>query len=176
MKKVFLLLAMPLLLVACKHKTKLNLTTNDTDVVSYPYPIKHPDNWDINPDHKNTLIVLNTLKAFENNDTTKAKKYFGDSVDVLYDGGAFNGKTSNMLKIVYDENRSLKNLKVKINDFQTIISKDNKAEWVTTWSTQYWDDAIAGKKDSIDYVDDVQLKGGKIVKWYEFSRSNHKKR
>jgi ketosteroid isomerase-like protein len=65
-----------------------------------------------------------------------------------------------------------KTVDVKMEDWESVISKDKKQEWVTLWYTQKWEDT-KGKKDSAAYIDDLQMKDGKIVRLDEYTRKMH---
>ena len=52
----------------------------------------------------------------------------------------------------------MKSIDVKMSDWESVISKDKKEEWVTLWYRQKWED-MKGKKDSADIIDDLRIKG-----------------
>ncbi len=55
-------------------------------------------------------------------------------------------------------------MNVKMGDWESVVSKDGKEEWVTMWYKQIWEDN-KGKKDSADYIDDLRLKMVKSSGW-----------
>ena len=57
----------------------------NTEKIEYPYIIKNPDNWNQGT-QQNTLAALTALKAWENKNIDEAMKYFGDSIDIAFDG------------------------------------------------------------------------------------------
>ena len=65
-----------------------------------------------------------------------------------------------------------KSITVKMNDWESVVSKDKKEEWVTIWYRQKWED-MKGQKDSADFVDDLQLKDSKIIRLSEYTRKLH---
>ena len=139
--------------------------------VNYPYTIDHPDNWDMGS-KENTLVALNALKTFSSGDIAECMKYFGDSAQLRFD--AFDKKMSNdSLKSMFTKLRSgFKSIDVKMDDWESVISKDKSQEWVTLWYRQKWEDS-KGKKDSADYIDDLRIKDGKIVRLDEYTRKLH---
>ncbi|GAB3914165.1 nuclear transport factor 2-like protein [Mucilaginibacter boryungensis] len=168
MKKSYLLLLMPLLLAACTPKASSDTATKAAaDVPNYPYKIKHPDYWMMDTSHANTMTALNALKAFENMDTTGLKKAFADTLEFNYDGGKFKGPIAQFIKMTSEMATSMKGLKIDMKDWESVVSTDKKEEWVTLWYVQKWTDA-KGKADSISLVNDLQLKGGRIVKLDEY--------
>ena len=47
---------------------------------------------------------------------------------------------------------------VKMNDWESVVSKDKKEEWLT---------------DSADFIDDLQPKDSKIIRLSEYTRTIH---
>jgi hypothetical protein len=167
-KQRLLLLLLPLLIAACKTKTT-EAPAASTTPPAYPYTIKHPDYWMIDTSHANTMVVLSALKAFEKMDTSSMKKYFADSVTFNYDNGAFKGTNAQLIKMATGMGATMKNMKLDMKDWESVISNDKKEEWVTVWYTQKWTNA-KGVTDSLELINDMQLKGGKIVKLDEYTR------
>ncbi len=173
MRKNYLLLLMPLLFAACQPKPTTDATTVTSPTPDYPYTIKYPDNWVADTSHTNTMVALSALKDFEKMDTTSMKKYFADSITFNYDGGTFKGTNSQFAKLTsYPKEVSMK---IDVKDWEAVVGKEGKKEeWVTVWYTQHSTNA-KGKTDSVQYVDDVMFKNGKIVKIDEYTRNFKKK-
>lgn len=169
MKKIYSLLLAPLLLVACQSKPGSTNATTATDTPNYPYTIKHPDYWLMDTSHTNTMLALKTLKAFETMDTAGLKAGFADSLEFSYDGGKFKGPFSEFLKMTQEMSTTMKSIKIDMKDWEAVVSKDGKENWVTLWYTQKWADA-KGVADSVELINDMQIKGGKIVKLEEYDR------
>ena len=129
--------------------------------MNYPYTIDHPDNWEIGSTD-NTMAALTALKAYENGNVAECVKYFGDSVRLQFDG--LDTKVSNdSLKSMFTKSRAaLKNMEVKMDDWESVISKDKNTEYVSLWYKELWEDT-KGKKDSLVQMDDLRMKNGKIV-------------
>ena len=146
-------------------------TTTTETTMNYPYKIEHPDNWEIGST-SNTMIVLNAVKAFQDGNVEESLKYFSDSLHLQFD--ALDKKmTKDSVKALFTAMRNdYKSMDVKMNDWESVISKDKKEEWVTIWYRQKWED-MKGKKDSADFVDDLQLKDGKIIRLSEYTRKIH---
>ncbi|MBA2249958.1 MAG: hypothetical protein H0W12_07170 [Chitinophagaceae bacterium] len=146
-------------------------TTTTAATMNYPYKIDHPDNWDIGST-ANSMIALNAVKAFQDGNVEGSMKYFGDSVHMQFDG--LDKKMSNdSLKAMFTTLRKdYKNLDIKMYDWESVISKDKKDEWVTIWYKEKWED-MKGIKDSSEYINDFQLKDGKIVSLDEYTRKLH---
>jgi len=167
-RKSLLLLLLPLLIAACQPK-KTEAPSATTASPAYPYTIKHPDYWINDTSHTNTMAVLSALKAFENRDTASFKKYFADSIDFNYDKGEFKGTNAQLRKFVTGIYTTMKTMKIDVKDWESVISNDKKEEWVTVWYTQKWTDQ-KGIADSAQFINDLQLKAGKIIKFDEYVR------
>ena len=56
----------------------------------------------------------------------------------------------------------LDSVKIKMDDWEPVISKDKKDQWVTVWYTQIMKDK-KGKIDSLSVIDDAKIINGKIA-------------
>ena len=146
-------------------------TSNESASPNYPYTIDHPDNWETGS-RENTAVALNALKAFENGDVEKSMEYFGDSVHLLFDGMDMTVGKDSMQSMFKSMRSSLKNMNIKMLDWESVISKDKNEEYVTLWYKQINED-MNGKKDSFDLVNDLKLKNGKIIQLSEYTRKLH---
>lgn len=145
--------------------------TASSAIMNYPYTIEHPDNWD-RGSTANTMIALSALKAFENGNVAESVKYFGDSVRLQFDGLDKTMSADSLREMFTKLRNNMKSMKVKMDDWESVISKDKKDEWVTLWYRQKWEDA-KGNKDSADFVDDLKIKDGKIIRLDEYTRKLH---
>lgn len=165
MKQLLTLSMLVLIGLACKTANeKKEVTANN----SYPYSLEKPDNWDIGST-ENTVIVMKALKAFEDNKIDDCLSYFADTVRWRAD---FLDKTfgKDSLKAAMTNLRnSIQAVKVKMGDFESVISKDKKDEWVTLWYTEIITDQT-GKTDSLAMINDVKIAKGKIVELNESIR------
>lgn len=179
MKQLLLLFWTGLFYIACNNtQTTSKAPTSDSTTeatpvapkMDYPYTIKKPDNWDIGS-QQNTLIVLRALKAWENNKIDESAGYFSDSVQVRFDG--LDKKVSNdTLKALITYRPEVKSYSIRMEDWESVISKDKKDEYVTIWYRQFTDHKN-GKKDSVDVIDDLKMKNGKIIGLDEYTRKLH---
>ena len=173
------LVVFAVILFACgsetKDATKEEPKIEPAEQLTYAYTLKdHPsDNWD-RGDQKNVVMVLNSLKAFENNKIDEAVSSFADSVQFISDG--FDAKLSkDSLKAMLQTIRgSLKSFEIQMEDYEAVISKDKKKEWVSLWYKEKWTDN-KGVTDSIFYMDDVGISNGKIIVIDEKGRKYPKK-
>ncbi len=179
MKKLLAIFLGTIALAACNSKSDTDSQTSSdstttattTEKVNYPYTIDHPDYWNIG-NSENTQVALTALKAYEDGDVDKSLDQFADSVHLQFD--AFDTTLSkDSLKTMFTRMRSnIKSMNVKMGDWESVVSKDGKEEWVTMWYKQTWEDNN-GKQDSAAFIDDVQLKNGKIIRLDEYTRKLH---
>ena len=145
--------------------------TAEPATLNYPYTIDHPDYWEMG-NNQNTMVALGALKAFENGNIPETMKFFGDSVHMQFDGLDKTLSADSVQAMFTNIRNGYKSMAVKMYDWESVISKDKKDEWVTIWYRQKWED-MKGKKDSADYVDDLKIKDGKIIRLDEYTRKLH---
>ncbi len=154
-----------------KEATKDSATATTTAKMNYPYTIEHPDYWEVGST-SNTMAVLNSVKAFQDGNVAESAKYFGDSVRLQFDGLDKKVSHDSLQTWLAKMRSDYKSMDVKMNDWESVVSKDKKEEWVTIWYRQKWED-MKGKTDSADFIDDLQMKDGKIIRLGEYSRKLH---
>lgn len=127
-----------------------------------PYALDKPyQNWQTG-DPQHAVTVMKSLKGFETGDIAASMEGFADTVTVHFDN--YRATLSHdSLKAVFTTFRAESaSIKIKMDDWESVISADKKEEWVTLWYKQTWTDK-KGKTDSIAVVDDAKIKNGKIV-------------
>ncbi len=135
--------------------------SHDDSIVKYPYSIEHPDEWRTGS-RQNTVVALNALKAYENGNIEESVNYFGDSIRLRFDYLDTMVTNEGLMAMFKDDRPKMKSMEIKMEDWESVISKDNESEYVSLWYTQHWEMAD-GKKDSVMVMDDIQLKNGKII-------------
>ena len=179
MKKILVVFLGGAIFTSCNSSnTPANEATKDSSAtmasapkMDYPYTIDHPDNWEMGST-QNSMVALSALKAYENGNVDESLKSFGDSVQIQFDG--LDTKLSNdSLKSMFTrERRNFKSMNIKMDDWESVVSKDKKDEWVTLWYRQKWEDS-KGKMDSADVINDLKMKDGKIIRLDEYTRKLH---
>lgn len=176
--QIFLVLSSAVILASCNtgSNTKTDAGSDSTakattvQKMDYPYSIDHPDYWEIGS-QQNTFNALSSLKAWENKNLDECLKYFADSVQVDFDG--LSKKVSkDSLRVLITPGKNTKNITIKMQDWESVISKDKKQEWVTIWYRQFGE-SMDGKKDSVDVINDIKMKDGKIQTLDEYRRKLH---
>jgi len=169
MKKLLFFACTVCFAVACNNKegnssgSGPDSTKSSADAkLDYPYTLDHPYN-DWQPgDQKYAVDIMKSLKAWENGNIAEAVSYFGDSVDLRFD--YYHKKVSHdTLTSVFTQSRNgYSSLKIKMDDWESVISKDGKTQWVTLWYKETFTDK-KGKTDSIGVVNDIKVENGKFV-------------
>ncbi len=170
MKQVLVIAFTVFFALGCNDKsgttdTKTTDTTTSSlpmEKMDYAYTLEQPyQDWQPG-DQKHAANVMKSLKAYENGDIDACVAAFGDSVELRFDG--YRDKLSNdSLKKMFAKSRGeISALKVKMSDWESVISKDKKDEWVTLWYKEITTDK-KGKTDSLSIVDDLKIVNGKIT-------------
>lgn len=165
MRKLLTVALMATIIFSCKNAEETKEVTTD---VTYPYSLEKPDNWDIGS-KENTLLVMSALKAFEENKVEDCLSYFADTVKWRADYMDQTLPKDSLRVAMTNLRNSLQAIQVKMGDFESVISKDKKDEWVTLWYTEIVTDKT-GKTDSLAMVNDIKVSKGKIVELNESIR------
>lgn len=130
--------------------------------LDFPYQLEKPyAEWQMG-DPMHAVNVMKSLKAFETNNIAESVSYFGDSLDFRADYFQQKLPHDSLMGFFTSMRNDYKNVTVKMNDWESVISKDKKIEYVTMWYKQITTDKN-GKTDSIAVVDDCRIVNGKIV-------------
>ena len=171
MKKLILLGCVALFAVSCNDKgsstdsksgDSTKTADNKSGKLDYPYTLDRPyQDWQPN-DQQHAVNVMKSLKAWETNDIAGAVSYFGDSIDLRFDGYRKKLPHDSLLAEFTAMRSEYKNITIKMADWESVISKDGKDEYVTLWYKQITTDKN-GKTDSLAVIDDAKIVKGKIV-------------
>ena len=105
-------------------------TPASATAMDYPYTIEHPDNWERRKT-ANTMTALNSLKAYEEGNIDESLKYFGDSIRVQFDGMDKKMSNDSLKAMLTNAWSRYKTVNMKMNDWESVVSKDKSEEWVT---------------------------------------------
>lgn len=112
---------------------------------------------------------MNALKAFEENKVEDCLSYFADTVKWRADYMDQTFVKDSLRTAMTNLRNSMQAIQVKMGDFESVVSKDKKDEWVTLWYTEIVTDK-AGKTDSLAMINDIKVSKGKIVELNESIR------
>ncbi|MBC7888960.1 MAG: hypothetical protein H7Z13_13875 [Ferruginibacter sp.] len=170
MKQALVIIFMVFFASGCNDKgSTTDVKPADSSTVStqmekldYPYTLDQPYK-DWQPGDKNhALNVMKSLKAYENGDINTCVSAFGDSVELRFDGYRDKLSKDSLIKMFTKSRGELSALKINMGDWESVISKDKKDEYVTLWYREIQTDK-KGKTDSLSIVDDLKIVNGKIV-------------
>ncbi len=172
MKQLFFYSLLSLFFFGCNDKTeKIDVSTSDstkmasttsTDELVYPYSLEQPyKDWQPG-DRNHAVTVMKSLKAFETGDIAGTMAAFGDSVEIKLDYYQAKMSHDSLTKFFTDERAKYSSMTIKMGDWESVISKDKKTEYVTLWYKQIWTEKN-GKTDSLAIIDDAKIVNGKIV-------------
>src|SRR6187551_1029325 len=160
MKQTFILVTMILFAFGCGDKSSsTESTVTDTaqamtskpetsEKLDYPYALEQPyQDWQPG-DQMHAVNAMKSLKAYENGDIAACVAGFGDTVELRFDN--YRAKVSNdSLKKIFTASRNeLSSIKINMSDWESVISKDKKTEYVTMWYKEVTTDK-KGKTDSV---------------------------
>jgi len=170
MKKLILYAGILLIAVACENQTTtVNKTPKKAAInpADYPYKLNEPyKNWQIG-DQKNAIMVMKMIKAWETGKVEECASYFADSAKMYFDYYETVLPKDSMVSFIESSQAEYTSIKVEMEDWESVISADQKDEWVTLWYKQTWVDK-EGKADSMNVVNDAKVENGKIARIYEY--------
>ena len=136
--------------------------TASAEQLTYAYTLDHPyKDWQPG-DQKHAVTAMAALKAYEDGDIATCASFFGDSVTLRFDRYHARVGNDSLIKIFTKSRGDIKSTKVNMQDWESVISKDKKEEYVTLWYKEVIT-AKNGKTDSMAVVDDAKIVNGKIV-------------
>ncbi len=159
------LIAATAILTSCSNETGTDSSKNESNIdtakIDYAYTIQHPDSWEWGK-RSNTQMVLKGLKAYENGNIEETVKDFADTVKLEFDGFEAKVGKDSLIALFKRLRSEAKSMTIKMEDFESVKSKDGKEEYVSLWYKQIWEDQ-KGKKDSVECMDDMRIENGKIA-------------
>lgn len=172
MKRFIFLACSILFVIACNqagNKTESTSTDSAPTIASapqqepdYPYTLDKPHK-DWQPgDKKNAVLVMKMVKAWESKNIPECASYFGDSVEMHFDYFHKVVMHDSLPKLIEGSWADYASVKIKMQDWISVVAKDGSEEWVTLWYKQSWVDK-KGKADSMNMVNDAKIVNGKIV-------------
>jgi hypothetical protein len=182
---MLLLASMAVVITSCSNQPAASTatatpaadTSTVTEKIDYAYtPSNHaPDNWD-RGDQKNVALVLKSLKAFADGKVDESLQSFADSVYWVSDEGEGKYSKDQIKKMFTDGWSKMSSIKIMMEDYESVVSKDKKDNFVSLWYKQITT-TKSGKIDSVYHMDDLKIDNGKIVLLDEKTRKYvvHKK-
>lgn len=167
MKQIFLVAGLAFILAACNTETKDAGKADkpaETSAAKVDYPFTPPQpyrGWQMGSE-QNTLVAMNALKAWTDKDYAKLGANIGDSLDITFDGFKAKMIRDSAVSFLKAQRMNYADVTITMYDWESVISADKKAEYVTMWYKQAWTDA-KGVKDSLNVIDDCKMANGKMI-------------
>ncbi len=171
MKKVILFAGLALFAFSCNNKDdksdskssdSTKMTSTNTEKLEYPYALNEPyKDWQPG-DQVHAVNAMKSLKAWQDNKIAESLSYFGDSVDVRFDNFQKKVSHDSLTSILGGSRNGYTNVDIKMEDWESVISRDGKDQWITMWYKQITTDK-KGKTDSLEVINDAKFVNGKIV-------------
>lgn len=158
-----------LLLAGCTEANKDKKETEAVKVegvpvseVKLPFELARPyQNWQMGST-ENVAAAMTGLKTFIDKDFAGLAAVTGDSVELVFDYFHTKLNRDSAIKFFMNERAKYSEVNITMYDYESVISADKKSEWVTLWYKQVWKDP-KGMSDSMNVVDDIRIKDGKMV-------------
>ena len=170
MKTLTLLFISTVFFMACNNPSKSEEAKAPGEIskrsegkkLDLPYTLESIPDWEKGDDN-NVPVAMNFLKSYEVKDFITMKNYLADTVEFTYDNGNFKGSKDQVVKFLKNWRENRKEVKIEMNDYESVLSKSKNQEYVSLWYKEKITDNT-GKPDSAFVMDDYQMKGGKILK------------
>jgi len=178
MKNLLVILLVTLCFTACTSSSSDKTAATNKDsasapAVSLPYKAEYSSDF-VPGKPADVATVLNSYKAWQDNDMAALKATYGDSVMMIFPSGfVFNNTLDSMVKDARKFRDSLSKVDLTFVAWLSNHSVDKNEEWVNVWYKEV-DTYKTGKVDSAYYEDDNRVKDGKIV-WVSSHKQNLKK-
>ncbi|MGZ3880572.1 MAG: hypothetical protein ACXVBF_04510 [Flavisolibacter sp.] len=182
MRQVFLFSGIAAVLLSCNSsdtKTADDTKMGETKVAAMStndlaYPLNDWGDWQ--PGSADNLkLGLQSLKDFETGNVDACMANFADSIELKFDGMEGKFSKDSVTKMFKTERNSMKAYEIKMDDYESVKSKDGKQEYVSMWYKQKFQDQ-KGNWDSVICMDDMKFEKGKILSIDEKTRRFPKKK
>lgn len=174
MKKLLFVCVTAVALVSCKDKATDTASTTDSSssssakAVDLPYSKTKPVDWDWGS-RENIAVAMNALKAYQDGKPEECAKYFADTAKLEFDHLDKVFPRDSLAAFFKAGWATTKHIDIKMDDYESVISKDKSIEYVSFWYKQITEDT-KGKIDSLEVMNDCKMKNGKIVLLSEKTR------
>ncbi len=172
MKRLLLISCLATLIACNNAKTDQKPETGSAGssaIPTMPYTLNEPyKNWQPG-DQQNALMVMTSLKAWENGDINKSMEAFADTVEIHFDNWAGKYSKDSLAAQFASYRSNLAAVSIHMDDWESVIAEDKSEQWVTMWYKEITTDKT-GKTDSVMYVTDAGIVNGKIAKLNEAVR------
>jgi ketosteroid isomerase-like protein len=174
MKNVFFLFLLFVCFTACTGSNTETPAAPAKDSVTaapvtLPYVAAYSSNF-VPGKPADLATVLDNYKAWETGDMKALRATLGDSMELVFPSGSkMTGKSDSLMNMAVKFRDSLSKVELTLYAWISDHSVDKNEDWVIVWYKEK-DTYKTGKIDSMYYVDDNRLVGGKIVYTSSYSQ------
>jgi hypothetical protein len=170
MKKLSVIFLITFFFMACTSSSSTDTTAaaskdsvTAAPAIALPYTAVYSSSF-VPGKPADVLTVLNSYKAWQDNDMAALRATFGDAADTLIfaNGMAIMTTGDSLVSGAKKYRDSLSKVELTFYAWTSNHSVDRNDEWVNVWYKEV-DTHKTGKVDSTFYEDDNRLKDGKIV-------------
>jgi hypothetical protein len=133
MNKVFVFCL--LIFFSCSGKKSNPIDIQKAPAFYYPYSPRFDIDFEMG-DNKHVNIILNFWRGYSSGDIKAYRKYFSDSLTLVFSDKTVNGKTEDVLKIYQERRNTLSTIQAHIDFWQAVFNKEKNESWVLLWITQ----------------------------------------
>jgi ketosteroid isomerase-like protein len=147
---------------ASKQSNDSTASTSGNSSISFPYTANFSSKISIGKD-SNSLVALNSYKAWEAGDMTALGNTLADSVEINFpDGSKFEGTRDSAVAMAKKFRDSLSSVKIDMDVWTPVHADDKNEDAVLAWYKET-DTYKNGKVDSVYFHDINGIKNGKIT-------------
>jgi hypothetical protein len=169
MKQIFVITCLAVILTSCNNaETSKTVTDSTAATVAVPSEVVLPiklavpyRNWQIGS-NENVVTAMSSLKFFIDKDFIAMAGTIGDSLELDFDYMQSKISHDSAVNMMTAMRPQYNDLKVAMYDYVSVISADKSEEWVTLWYKQSWK-TDKGVADSMNVINDIKLKNGKMI-------------
>jgi hypothetical protein len=100
------------------------------------YPFAPRKDVDFEKGDKNFAnIVLNIWRGYSSGNVKGYRKYFADSLKLVFNDKVITGRSDSVLNIYQDRRNKLSTLQAHIDYWQPVFEKEKQEDWVLLWVT-----------------------------------------
>jgi hypothetical protein len=150
----------------------MSATTDSSakEEIAYPYTATYSSKFEIG-DAKNSKMVLDLWKAWDNGDINKMKEMMADTVEVHFANGMTErGSRDSVMAHAQGFRTTLDSVSSKVDAFIPVNSTDKNEKWVCIWGMET-DKDKKGKIDSVNLQETWRInKDGKFDYLLQYNR------
>jgi hypothetical protein len=173
MKKYLLLFIAPVFVLGCKDDKTQGVgigkkESTGPDSTQYAYKAGYSSDVSLG-DRNHSKLVLDFIKAWEENRMKDMRSLLADSVEATFaDGSKFSGTADSLISMGQTYRDMYSTVKITVDVWMPVHLNDKNEDYVLVWERDYNTDK-QGKVDSLGSHAYYQIKNNRIAGWSEFN-------